>query len=115
VIGLFGALFALLLATCDIASLWDQFNTFLALFTGPVAALFLMGIFSRRINSTGAIAGLITSFTLLVLIATCSPASVRPSFLLYGLIGMSSAFLIGYVVSSCAGGPAKIIKIPKSN
>ena len=114
VVGLLGTLFALLLATWDIASLWDQFNTFLALLTGPVAGLFLMGIFSRRINGVGAIAGLLTSFILLVFIAALPP-STRPSFLLYGLIGMASAYLVGYVVSLAVGGPAKTIVFPSTN
>jgi Na+/proline symporter len=101
--GVIGMVLALLLATWDIKSLWDQFNTFLGLFTGTLGGLFLMGIFSTRINVAGAMAGLILSFVTVLLIHLFTPLS----FLLFGCIGMISCYVYGLVVSLFFGEPAK--------
>lgn len=105
VIGLLGTLLALFLATFDIKSLWDLFTAFLGLFTGPVGGLFLMGVFSWRINGTGAIVGLIGSTLTVALVQLYTPIS----FILYGLVGMASSYMIGFVASLLVGGPAKVV------
>ena len=107
VIGLAGTILAIFLATWDIKSLWDLFNAFLGLFTGPVGGLFFMGIFSKRINATGAMAGLIASSLLVGIIQHYTPVS----FLLYGLIGMSACFVIAYGVSLFAGGTPQTVMV----
>ena len=98
VAGITGILMALMLATWDIASLWDQFNTFLGLLTGGLGALFIMGIFFRHISAPAALAGLVTGMTVLVWIQMHTTLS----FLLYGaagiLISLFSAILISLVV-----------------
>jgi Na+/proline symporter len=109
VVGVLGTAFALFMATWDIKSLWDLFNTFLGLFTGPVGGLFLMGIFSKRINGTGALAGLLGSAIFVAIIQ----ARTEISFLLYGLLGMVSCYIIGYIVSLFFGGQAKEIFFKK--
>lgn len=103
VVGLMGMSLALFLATFDIKSLWDLFNTFLGLFTGPLGGLFLMGVFSRRINGVGAIVGLVASTVVVAWVQYYTSTS----FLLYGMIGMLSCYLAGYLVSLFAGGPAR--------
>ncbi|MDR1270879.1 MAG: hypothetical protein LBK82_15295, partial [Planctomycetaceae bacterium] len=105
--GLLGMVLALFLATWDIRSLWDQFNTFLGLFTGTLGGLFLMGVFSKRINSVGAMTGLILSFTAVVIVHLYSPLS----FLLYGFLGMISCYVTGYVVSLFFSGSAKTVVV----
>ncbi|MDR2706092.1 MAG: sodium/solute symporter [Planctomycetaceae bacterium] len=105
--GLLGMVLALFLATWDVKSLWDQFNTFLGLFTGTLGGLFLMGVFSKRINSVGAMFGLILSFTAVLLVHLYTPLS----FLLYGFLGMISCYIIGYIVSLFFGGSAKTIVV----
>jgi SSS family transporter len=104
-VGIIGTTFALFMATYDIQSIWDLFNTFLGLFTGPVGGLFFMGVFSKRINGTGAVAGLLGSAMIVGFVQT----STEISFLLYGLLGMVSCYIIGYIVSLFFGGSAKII------
>ncbi|MDO4230189.1 MAG: sodium/solute symporter, partial [Capnocytophaga sp.] len=68
VIGLLGTAMAIVLATWNIASLWDQFNTFLGLLTSGLGALFILGIFFPRVNSVGAFIGLISGVIILYLV-----------------------------------------------
>ncbi|MDR2115950.1 MAG: sodium/solute symporter [Planctomycetaceae bacterium] len=105
--GFLGMTLALFLATWDVKSLWDQFNTFLGLFTGTLGGLFLMGVFSKRINSVGAMTGLILSFVVVFLVHLYTPLS----FLLYGFLGMISCYVTGYIVSLFSGSPAKTIVV----
>jgi cyclically-permuted mutarotase family protein len=94
-VGLAGTAFALGLATWDIKSLWDQFNVFLGLLTGGLGGLFLMGIFTRRINGTAAMIGLFSSIVLLLVIRSYT----QISFLLFGFIGLVASFVIGWLCS----------------
>ncbi len=95
IVGLTGIVVALMLATLDIASLWDQFNTFLGLFTGGLAGLFIMGIFSRRISGAAALVGLISGMVVLFYVQRFTELS----FLLYGATGMSSSLILALLAS----------------
>ena len=95
IVGAFGIGMALILATWDIASLWDQFNTFLGLLTSGLGAIFFLGIFFPRVGSTSAFIGLITGIVVLVIVQSNSSVS----FLLYGLIGMVSSIVVAYLLS----------------
>ena len=55
--GTAGVLLALLFASSDIMSLWDQFMKILGLFGGAMCGLFCLGIFTTRTNGIGAIIG----------------------------------------------------------
>ena len=94
-VGLTGTGFALSLATWDIQSLWDQFNVFLGLLTGGLGGLFLMGIFTKRINGTAAMIGLLSSIVILLLLRSYT----QVSFLLFGFIGLITSFTIGWLCS----------------
>ena len=98
-VGGLGILMAVLLASFDIASLWDQFNFFLGLFTSGLGGFFMMGIFIKRIGTASAITGFIGSMVVLLLFNSYS----NISFLLYGLIGLVSCCLIGYLSSFLFG------------
>lgn len=95
IVGLLGTAMAIVLATWNIASLWDQFNTFLGLLTSGLGALFILGIFFPRVNSIGAFVGLITGVIILYLVKS----NTQLSFLLYGLIGMASSIIVANIVS----------------
>ena len=99
VIGSFGVILAIILATYDIASLWDQFNFFLGLFTSGLGGLFAMGIFTKRIGTRGAITGFVGSFITLLLFNNYT----HVSYILYGFIGLTSCLLIGYISSFIYG------------
>lgn len=93
--GLSGMIMAMMMATWDIKSLWDQFNFYLGLLTGSLGGLFLMGIFIRRIDSVGALGGVIGSFAALQWLSMNS----KCSFLLYGFLGMTICCVIGLLIS----------------
>ena len=93
--GFLGIAMALMLATWNIASLWDQFNTFLGLLTSGLGALFVMGIFFPRIGSTAALLGVIGGIILLLLIREYSSLS----FLLYGFAGLLTGIVLAFFFS----------------
>ena len=93
--GLSGTGFALGLATWDIQSLWDQFNVFLGLLTSGLGGLFLMGIFTRRISGAAAMTGLLASIVILLVLRSYT----QVSFLLFGFIGLTTSFIIGWLCS----------------
>ena len=93
--GVFGMAMALVLATWNIASLWDQFNTFLGLLTSGLGALFILGIFFPRVNAWSALAGIVGGIIVLMLVKN----NTSLSFLLYGFIGMAASIVIALVVS----------------
>lgn len=95
--GSLGIGIALLLASANIYSLWDQFNLFLGFFTSGLGGLFLMGIFTKHINTKGALCGFFGS--MLTVMALNHYTHI--SFLLYGFVGLVSCFIIGYLSSYC--------------
>ncbi len=98
-----GVALALLMATWNILSLLDYFNTILGLMAGGLGGMFAMGIFFPRINSIGAIAGFITSFIFLIIIRNYTSVS----FLLYGFLGIVVSIIIGYLLSFVFSGGKK--------
>ena len=99
ILGVFGIVMAIALATFDITSLWDQFNFFLGLLTSGVGGLFMMGIFTKRIGTRSAVTGFAGSIVVLLLCNGYSHISV----ILYGFIGLVSCFIIGYLSSFIYG------------
>lgn len=95
VAGLLGISLALMLATWNIASLWDQFNTFLGLLTGGLGALFIMGIFFPSISGRAALLGVVSGVILLVLMRHYT----QVSFLLFGFAGISFSILSAWLIS----------------
>lgn len=94
-IGILGIGMALVLSTWSIESLWDQFNTFLGLLTSGIGALFLMGIFSKRISPQAALSGLLGGLAITLL----AKQMTEVSFLLFGAIGLVSSLVIALLVS----------------
>ena len=93
--GLLGMAIAWLMATVDIQSLLDYFNTILGLLSGAIGGLFLMGIFFPRIGSGAAIIGFL-----------CGTATVlymnfftQANFLLFGFVSMLVSVLVALLLS----------------
>lgn len=99
IVGGLGVTMAVLLATFDIASLWDQFNFFLGLLTSGLGGLFMMGIFTKRIGTRSALTGFAASIVILLLCHSYSYVSV----VLYGAIGLASCFIGGWLSSFIYG------------
>jgi SSS family transporter len=95
IVGLLGMSMALMLATWNIASLWDQFNTFLGLLTAGLGALFVMGIFFPRISGKAALIGVLAGIVILILVKN----NTTLSFLLYGFVGLVASLFLALVFS----------------
>lgn len=95
IVGVLGIMMALVLATWNIASLWDQFNTFLGLLTGGLGALFVMGIFFPRISGNAALLGVVGGLFVLVLVKNHTDLS----FLLYGFVSLVASVLFAWLAS----------------
>jgi len=93
--GIIGTSIAIMLATLNITSMWDQFNTFLGLFTSGIGSLFAMGIFFRKIGTTSALTGLTGSVGILILLHLYTNLSV----IIYGFIGFITSIIISLLAS----------------
>ena len=98
VVGIVGGGFALVLANMEIKTVFDQFQKFLGVLTGGLGCLFFMGIFIKRINAAGAIAGLAANYIVCFTLDACR-FDGKPHLLLYGAIGMASCLVAAPVVS----------------
>jgi Na+/proline symporter len=94
-LGLFGTASAVLLATADMRSIWDFFQSIMGLFVGSLAGLFLLGIFTVRANSSGAVVGVAASIVTLFMVMQYT----RIHFLLYAAIGAVTCVGVGYLAS----------------
>ncbi|MBQ7179675.1 MAG: sodium/solute symporter [Bacteroidaceae bacterium] len=93
--GLVGMAIAWLMATIDIQSLLDYFNTILGLLSGAIGGLFMMGIFFPRIGSRAAMMGFL-----------CGTATVlymnfftQANFLLFGFVAILVSVVVGLLLS----------------
>lgn len=103
---LFGALattVATALAASDVGSLWDAFQATMGLFGGALAGLFALGIFTRRAHGAGALVGAVAS----VLILAWTQQNTSAHFFLYGMIGVLSCVIVGYLASLALPGERK--------
>jgi Na+/proline symporter len=95
VIGITGTMFAFMMATMDIQSLWDEFQKVLGLIIGSLGGVFLLGILSKRANSAGALTGIGTSIAVQVFVAIYQPVHL----LVYSATGVISCLAAGWVAS----------------
>lgn len=95
ILGIIGTGTAAWMALMDISSLWDMFLIIVGLFGGGLAGLFVLGAFTKRANSTGALIGFAISIAVQYLVQ--QNQSVH--FLSYGVTGIGSCVIAGYLVS----------------
>ncbi len=98
--GALGMLVAILLVLSDIKSLWDVFMAALGLLGSSMCGLFVLGMYTRRANGTGAVIGALAGAIGLYLVKTYTPMH----FLLYTTVGIGLCFAVGYLVSLLVGG-----------
>ena len=91
--GLLGMAIAWLMATVDIQSLLDYFNTILGLLSGAIGGLFIMGIFFPSISARAAIIGFLCGTATVLYMNFCTQAN----FLLFGFVSM----LVSVIVARC--------------
>ncbi len=95
VIGILGTLFAFFMATMDVKSLWDEFQKILGLVIGSLGGVFLLGILTKKVNSTSALIGIAGSFIIQVIVAIYEPVHL----IVYSATGVISCFVIGLLAS----------------
>lgn len=100
ILGLIGVGFALMMASWEIKSLWDEFSKILGILLGGLGGLFLLGITTRRANAFGALCGIAASIITQILVAR----SGYVHLLLYSTTGFLSCFIVGYLASLCVAG-----------
>lgn len=104
IFGAFGIFFALLMATWEISSLWDQFNMILGLVLGSMGGLFMLGMLTKRANAAGALCGIIGSVGVQLFIVYHQTVHL----LLYTTTGFISCFVIGYICSLILQSPKQV-------
>ncbi|PHN05925.1 sodium:solute symporter family transporter [Flavilitoribacter nigricans] len=104
IIGLSGTAFALIMATWDIQSLWDEFQKVLGLIIGGLGGVFLLGILSSRATGAGALVGISCSVIVQILVAYYQPVHL----MLYSATGVLSCFICGWLASLILGDPSKV-------
>lgn len=95
VFGVLGTGFALMMASWNIQSLWDQFQLYIGLFAGGLGGLFLLGMTTKRANGRGAVAGLILSGMLQYYLTMNTNMHV----LLFAATGFVSCYVLSYLFS----------------
>ena len=93
--GLIGTLFAIVLASTDFKSLWDQFITIVGLLGGGLGGLFVLGIFTKRATSLGVGLGLLVGGIMQYLAKTYT--GLHP--FLFAAVGLFSCVIAGYIFS----------------
>ena len=101
--GLIGVAIALLMATWEILSLLDYFNTILGLLSSGLGGLFFVGIFCKRVGGIAAMTGFIVGEAVVFWMNAFTPTS----FLLYGFIGMAVCIIVALALSFIPGLQAK--------
>ncbi len=97
--GLIGLGIALLMATWDIASLLDYFNTILGLLTSGLGGLFVMAVFFPRIKGRAALTGFIAGELVVFLMYLYTDVN----FFLFGAIGIVVSVLVSLTLSFSKG------------
>ena len=93
--GLMGLGIALLMATWDIASLLDYFNTILGLLTSGLGGLFVMAVFFPRIKGRAALTGFIAGELVVFLMYLYTDVN----FFLFGATGIVISVIVAWLTS----------------
>ena len=100
--GLMGLGIALLMATWDIASLLDYFNTILGLLTSGLGGLFVMAVFFPRIKGRAALTGFIRGEMVVFLMYLYTDVN----FFLFGATGIVVSVITALMLSLASPLPA---------
>lgn len=106
-LGCFGTAMALYMAALGVLSLWDVFLALVGAVVGILGGLFLLGMFTTRTNSSGAIVGAIFGATTMYAVESYT----RLSFFLFPVVGIASCFVVGYLASLCLPGQGRTAEL----
>jgi solute:Na+ symporter, SSS family len=105
-LGILGTVFALILSTVDTGHIFDFLIGLMGLIGSPLAGLFLMGLFFKRINHIHAWIGVSCSLVALIYAKYFTDLNG----LLFGLVGIGVCVSIGFTASMILTS-----KLPQSN
>jgi len=89
--------------------LWGYLQQTLAWFSPPVVALFVLGLFSKKVNNKGAIAGIIVGIPFTIILIMNSIGGLNwnmPNFLYVAGYHFAICAIAMYIVSIMTGGPS---------
>ena len=92
IIGMGGILFAILFASMNVKSIWDEFLKIIGLMTGGLGGVFLLGIVTKKANGAGVLIGLLVSAVVQYFVAIYQPFNL----LLFTASGFITCFVVGY-------------------
>ncbi len=95
ILGVLGTASAILMASFEIKSLFDQLLLFMGLTGGGLAGVFLLGMLTNRANTVGVFIGFVASCIIQYAISFHTDFH----FLLYSTTGLASCYAIGYMAS----------------
>ena len=93
--GLIGTATAMFMAAANVEYLWDFFLGIMGLFGGTLAGLFMLAIFTKKVQTLHAWLGTVASLSVLLYIKL----ETNLNGLLYGAIGVATCFLTGLLTS----------------
>jgi Na+/proline symporter len=96
-VGLFGTLSAVFVTSLDPKSLWDLILLLVGLLGSTLAGVFLLGVLTRRANTTGTVVGVVASMVALIVVRNL-PHSPVPG-VLTSAVGVMTCAVIGYLAS----------------
>jgi len=93
--GMIGTATAMLMAAAEVEYLWDFFLGIMGLFGGTLAGLFMLAVFTKKVHTLHAWLGAVASISVLLYVKLATDLNG----LLYGAIGVTTCFLIGFLSS----------------
>lgn len=93
--GFIGVGIALLMASWDILSLLDYFNTILGLLTGGLGGLFFIGVFMKRVKGKAALTGFVCGTAFVFWLQFCTDANL----FLFGAAGIAVSVIVAWTLS----------------
>ena len=79
----------------EIRSLWDVYTRVIGLLMGGLGGLFALGVFTQRVSGSAALIGAVAGAGVCGWVAY----GTRVNFFLYPVIGVSTCFVVGYLLS----------------
>lgn len=106
VVGVLGTGIALLMATFEIQSMFDLWMEILGVVGGCFGGVFLLGMFTKKANTKGAIIGAVCSIIITISVKYASDIH----FMLFSTVSVISCVVIGYFASFIDNSPQKDLK-----
>jgi SSS family solute:Na+ symporter len=86
-------------------------STYLSLFAGPILAIFLLGILTRRANFRGWLTGAIVSFAVTLWVQKAEFNGQEVHYFYYFPISFGVCVVVGYIASLLFGGPKAPVEL----